>query len=120
VDVGFEPTERSGEVKVMGGELIELPSDRFKAALKVAVEAEVKAAVDVAVKAAEEKAEERGEANGEKRGILEGRAIGIIESGYENSLSDEDILTKLCRKLNISAKDAQGYLEKYKSSDWES
>jgi hypothetical protein len=116
-------------VKVMGGELIELPSDRFKAAVKAAVKvavdeavkAEVKAA-EAAVKAAEEKAkqaEERGEANGEKRGMLEGRAIGIIESGYENSLSDEDILTKLCRKLNISAKDAQGYLEKYKNSEWE-
>jgi hypothetical protein len=122
--------ERSGEVKVMGGELIELPSDRFKAAVKVAVEAEVKATVDAKVKAAVDeavkagkekakKAEERGEANGEKRGMLEGRAIGIIESGYENSLSDEDILTKLCRKLNISAKDAQGYLEKYKNSEWE-
>jgi hypothetical protein len=83
----------------MGGELIELPSDRFKAAVKVAVEA--------AVKATAKEAEERG------------RAIGIIESGYENSLSDEDILTKLCRKLNISAKDAQGYLEKYKNSEWE-
>jgi hypothetical protein len=95
-------------VKVMGGELIELPSDRFKAAVKVAVDA----AVDEAVKVTEKKAKERG--------ILEGRAIGIIESSYENSLSDSDILTKLCRKLNISVTDAQGYLEKYKNSDWES
>jgi predicted TIM-barrel fold metal-dependent hydrolase len=98
-------------VKVMGGELIELPSDRFKAAVKVAVEAEVKAAVDEAVKAGKEKA---------KKAEERGRAIGIIESSYENSLSDADILTKLCRKLNISVKDAQGYLEKYKNSDWES
>jgi hypothetical protein len=81
-------------VKVMGGELIELPSDRFKAA----------------VKAAEEKAE--------KLGRLEGRAIGIIESGYDDGLSDSDILTKLCRKLNISDEEAQRYLEKYRNSEW--
>lgn len=98
-------------VKVMGGELIELPSDRFKAALKVAVEAEVSAAVS----AAEKKAEERGE----KLGRLEGRAIGIIEYGYDDGLSDTDILTKLCRKLNISDEEAQRYLERYKNSEWE-
>jgi hypothetical protein len=86
-------------VKVMGGELIELPSDRFKAALEVAVDA------------AEKKAEERGEERG--------RAIGIIEFGYDAGLSDSDILTKLCRKLNITDEEAQGYLERYKNSEWE-
>jgi hypothetical protein len=86
-------------VKVMGGELIELPSDRFKAAVNAAVEV------------AEKKAK--------KLGRLEGRAIGIIESGYEDGLSDFDILAKLCRKLNISDDEAQGYLEKYKNSEWE-
>jgi hypothetical protein len=94
-------------VKVMGGELIELPSDRFKAALKVAVDAAVSAAVDEAVKATEKEAEERG------------RAIGIIEFGYEAGLSDSDILAKLRRKLNISDAEAQGYLERYKNSEWE-
>jgi hypothetical protein len=86
-------------VKVMGGELIELPSDRFKAA--------VKKAVDVAVMEAKKKAEKLG------------RAIGIIESGYEDGLSDSDIMERLCRKLNISDDEAQGYLEKYKNSEWE-
>jgi hypothetical protein len=98
-------------VKVMGGELIELPSDRFKAAVRVAVNAEIKAAVD----AAEKKAEERGEIVGR----LEGRAIGIIEYGYEDGLSDADILERLCRKLNISNKEARKYLKKYKNSEWE-
>jgi hypothetical protein len=86
-------------VKVMGGELIELPSDRFKAAVKSAVEA------------AEKKAEERGEKIG--------RAIEIIESGYEDGLSEADVLAKLCRRLNISDKEARKYLEKYKNSEWE-
>jgi hypothetical protein len=110
-------------VKVMGGELIELPSDRFKAAVRVAVNAEVKAAVDAAVdaavKPAVEAAKKEAEERGEKLGRLEGRAIEIIESGYENGLSDSDILEKLCRKLNISDDEAQGYLEKYKNSEWE-
>jgi hypothetical protein len=94
-------------VKVMGGELIELPSDRFKAAVRVAVNAEVKAAVDAAVMEAKKKAEKLG------------RAIGIIESGYEDGLSESDILIRLCRRLNISDEEAQGYLEKYKNSEWE-
>jgi hypothetical protein len=98
-------------VKVMGGELIELPSDRFKAAVRVAVNAEVKAAVDAAVDAAKKEAEERGEKIG--------RAMSIIECGYEDGMSDFDILAKLCRKLNISDDEAQGYLEKYKNSEWE-
>jgi hypothetical protein len=90
-------------VKVMGGDLIELPSDRFKAAVRVAVNAEINAA----------------EKKAEKLGRLEGRAIEIIESGYENGLSDSDILEKLCRKLSVSDEEAQGYLERYKNSEWE-
>jgi predicted transposase YdaD len=85
----------------------------------VAVNAEVKAAVDAAVEAAVEAAKKEAEERGEKLGRLEGRAIEIIESGYENGLSDSDILEKLCRKLNISDDEAQGYLEKYKNSEWE-
>jgi hypothetical protein len=96
-----------------------LPSDRFKAALKVAVEAEVSAAVSEAVNAAVSAAEKKAEERGEKLGRLEGRAIGIIEYGYDDGLSDTDILTKLCRKLNISDEEAQRYLERYKNSEWE-
>jgi hypothetical protein len=78
-------------VKVMGGELIELPSDRFKAAVKKA----------------------------EKEAEKLGRAIEIVEYGYEDGLSESDILIRLCRRLNISDREAQGYLEKYKNSEWE-
>ncbi len=51
-----------------------------------------------------------GEARGEARGKLEGRAIEIIETGYEFGLSDNDILERLQIKLDIPLQAAQEYL----------
>lgn len=46
-----------------------------------------------------------GEANGE--------AKGIIETGYEFGISEEEILARLQKKLNISLADAQEYVKKF-------
>lgn len=46
-------------------------------------------------------------------GIAEGRAEGIIETGYEFGLSDDDILARLQKKLNISPEKAQEYLSMF-------
>lgn len=46
-------------------------------------------------------------------GRAEGRAEEIIETGYEYDLSDDDILGRLQRKLNISLEMAQRYLTKF-------
>ena len=43
-------------------------------------------------------------------GIAEGEAKGIIETGYAFGISEEDILTRLQNKLNISLQKAQEYL----------
>lgn len=45
-----------------------------------------------------------------KEGVAEGEAKGIIETGYEFGLSEDDILTRLQKKLNISLQKAQEYL----------
>lgn len=37
----------------------------------------------------------------------------IIETGYELDLSDDDILRRLQKKLNISMEAAQQYLRKF-------
>lgn len=43
----------------------------------------------------------------------EGEAKGIIETGYEFGLSEDDILTRLQKKLNISLQKAQEYLSMF-------
>lgn len=43
-------------------------------------------------------------------GIIEGEAKGIVELGHEFGLSEEDILTRLQKKLNISLQKAREYL----------
>ncbi len=43
-------------------------------------------------------------------GKVEGEAKGIIETDYEFGLSEEDILTRLQKKLNISLQKAQEYI----------
>ncbi len=54
-----------------------------------------------------------GKAEGRAEGKAEGRAEEIIESGYEFGLSEEDILTRLQKKLNISLQKAQEYLSMF-------
>lgn len=46
-------------------------------------------------------------------GRVEGRAEEIIETGYEFGLSDDDILGRLQRKLDISLEMARAYLRKF-------
>ena len=52
-----------------------------------------------------------------REGIAEGKAEGkaeeIVETGFEFGLSEEDILTRLQKKLNISLQKAQEYLSMY-------
>lgn len=45
-----------------------------------------------------------------KEGVAEGEAKGIIETGYEFGLSEDDILARLQKKLNVSLQEAQEYL----------
>ena len=54
-----------------------------------------------------------GRAEGRIEGRTEGRAEEIIETGYEFDLSDDDILARLQKKLNISMETAQQYLKKF-------
>ena len=49
----------------------------------------------------------------EKKGKAEGRAAEIVETGYEFGLSEDNILERLQKKLDISFEAAQKYLEKY-------
>lgn len=48
-----------------------------------------------------------------EEGRAEGRAEEIVKTGYEFGLSDEDILGRLRKKLDISRELAQKYLEKF-------
>ena len=50
---------------------------------------------------------------GRAEGRKEGRAEEIIETGYEFGLSDDDILGRLQRKLDISLEMARAYLTKF-------
>ena len=50
---------------------------------------------------------------GRAEGRVEGRAEEIIKTGYEFDLSDDDILGRLQKKLNISLETAQQYLRKF-------
>ncbi len=42
---------------------------------------------------------------------VEGRAEGIIESGYDFGLSEQDILARLQKKLQITLEQAEGYMK---------
>ena len=42
-----------------------------------------------------------------------GEAKGIIETGYEFGISEEEILARLQKKLNISLAEAQEYVKKF-------
>ena len=59
--------------------------------------------------------EAKGRAEGEAKGRAEGEAKSIVEMGYEFGLSDEDILERLQKKLQISLEMAQEYLEKFRT-----
>lgn len=54
-----------------------------------------------------------GRVEGRMEGRAEGRAEEIIETGYEFGLSDDDILARLQRKLDISMEMARIYLSKF-------
>ena len=56
---------------------------------------------------------EQGIAQGIEQGIEQGNAKGIIEMGIEYGLSEQDILERLQKKLNISLSKAQEYFEKF-------
>lgn len=47
-------------------------------------------------------------------GKAEGKAEEIVETGYEFGLSENDILERLQRKLNVSLQKAQEYFNMYK------
>lgn len=64
-------------------------------------------------KEGEERGEARGIAKGEARGIAKGKAAGIIDTCHELGIPDEDILTRLQSKLNISVQAAQEYLQMF-------
>ena len=53
------------------------------------------------------------EAKGEARGEVKGRAIEIVETGFEFGLSENDILERLQRKLNVSLQTAQEYIRMF-------
>lgn len=48
-----------------------------------------------------------------EEGRIEGKAEGIIGTGLEYGASEEDILSRLQSKLNISLQKAQEYLDRF-------
>ena len=50
---------------------------------------------------------------GVTEGEIQGRAQEIVETGIEFGFSDDDILTRLQKKLNITLQKAQEYLSTY-------
>ncbi len=60
-----------------------------------------------------EEVAKEGEAHGEVRGIAKGEARGIIDTCHELGVSDEDILSRLQLKLDISLQAAQEYLQMF-------
>ena len=50
---------------------------------------------------------------GEAKGKAEGEAKGIIETGFDFGLSENDILERLQKKLDISLQKAQEYFEMF-------
>ena len=55
----------------------------------------------------------KGHAEGLAEGREEGHAKGIIESGYDFGLSDNDILTRLQKKLQITLEQAKQYMQMF-------
>lgn len=47
----------------------------------------------------------------------EGEEKGIIEMGHDFGLSEEDILARLQKKLNVSLQKAQEYISAYKKQN---
>lgn len=60
-----------------------------------------------------EETRKEGIAEGKAEGMAQGEAKGIIETGYEFGLSEDDILTRLQKKLNVSLQKAQEYLSMF-------
>lgn len=56
----------------------------------------------------------------EQAGFIKGRAEEIIETGYEFHLSEDDILTRLQKKLNITSQQAREYLTMFGQKSGES
>ena len=54
-----------------------------------------------------------GRTEGRAEGRTEGRAEEIIESGYDFGMSEQDILARLQKKLQITLEQAEGYLERF-------
>ncbi len=50
-------------------------------------------------------------------GEVRGEARGIIETGYDYKIPENDILKRLQIKLNISVKQAEEYLNMFKSKE---
>ena len=48
---------------------------------------------------------------------MKGEAKGIIEMGHDFGLSEEDILARLQKKLNVSLQKAQEYLYAYRKQN---
>ena len=48
---------------------------------------------------------------------MNGEAKGIIEMGHDFGLSEEDILARLQKKLNVSLQKAQEYISAYKKQN---
>ncbi len=62
-------------------------------------------------------AKEEGREEGRIEGRAEGRAEEIIDSGLECKLSEEEILGRLQKKLNIKSDVAKKYLTAYNQSN---
>ncbi len=50
---------------------------------------------------------------GIERGKLEGRALEIIETGYEFQIPEKDILERLQKKLDLPLQTAEEYLQRF-------
>ena len=55
------------------------------------------------------------EEKGIKKGIDQGRAIGIIETCFDNGMTEKDILCWLQKKLEITLKMAEDYMKLYEN-----
>ena len=49
-----------------------------------------------------------------KENVIKGKALGMIETGFDFELSENDILIRLQRKLDITLQQAQEYLNLFK------
>lgn len=80
-------------------------------------EVSVSTLFDEIAKEGEKRGVKRGEKRGVKRGEKRGRAIEIVETGNEFHLSENDIMERLQRKLNITPQQAQTYLTMYRNGN---